>query len=119
MSDFGLAEDVYTRGYFKLNKDGSDNVRLPYKWIPPESFQDGVFSEKSDVVGDYTNRSVSTVTQVWHSSLSQWAFGVTCWEVFMAGKIPYPAVDPMSLLKMLEGGQSLEKPPDAACSAEV
>ena len=53
MSDFGLAEDVYTRGYFKQSKDGSDNVRLPYKWIPPESFQDGVFSEKSDVVGDY------------------------------------------------------------------
>ena len=53
MSDFGLAEDVYTRGYFKLNKDGSDNVRLPYKWISLESFQDGVFSEKSDVVGDY------------------------------------------------------------------
>ena len=53
MSDFGLAEDVYTRGYFKLSKDGSDNVRLPYKWIPPESFQDGMFSEKSDVVGYY------------------------------------------------------------------
>ena len=53
VSDFGLAEDVYTRGYFRLNKDGSDNVRLPYKWIPPESFQDGVFSEKSDVVGDH------------------------------------------------------------------
>ena len=53
---------MYTRGYFKLNKDGSDNVRLPYKWIPPECFQDGVFSEKSDVVGDYTYRSVSTGT---------------------------------------------------------
>ena len=51
--------------------------------------------------------------------LSQWAFGVTCWEIFMAGKIPYPAVDPMSLLKMLEGGQRLEKPPNGACSAEV
>ena len=37
----------------------------------------------------------------------------------MAGKIPYPAVDPMSLLKMLEGGQRLEKPPNGACSAEV
>ena len=126
MSDFGLAEDVYTRGYFKQSKDGSDNVRLPYKWIPPESFQDGVFSEKSDVVGDYTYRSVSTATQVYvflapyiYSSLSQWAFGVTCWEVFMAGKIPYPAVDPMSLLKMLEGGQRLEKPPNTACSTEV
>ena len=119
MSDFGLAEDVYTRGYFRLNKDGSDNVRLPYRWIPPESFQDGVFSEKSDVVGHFTYSSVSTGTQVCLSSLSQWAFGVTCWEVFMAGKIPYPAVDPMSLLKMLEGGQRLEKPPNAACSAEV
>ena len=66
MSDFGLAEDVYTRGYFKLSKDGSDNVRLPYKWIPPESYQDGVFSEKSDVVGDCTYRPVSTAhgTQV-------------------------------------------------------
>ena len=51
--------------------------------------------------------------------LSQWAFGVTCWEIFMAGKIPYPSVDPMSLLKMLEGGQRLEKPPNGACSAEV
>ena len=59
VSDFGLAEDVYTRGYFRLKKDGSDNVRLPYKWIPPESFQDGVFSEKSDVVGDYTNSSAA------------------------------------------------------------
>ena len=122
MSDFGLAEDVYTRGYFRLNKDGSDSVRLPYKWLPPESFQDGVFSEKSDVVGDHNYtyyRSASAVIQVWHSSLSQWAFGVTCWEIFMAGKTPYPAVDPMSLLKMLEGGQRLEKPPNAACSAEV
>jgi len=97
VSDFGLAEDVYTRGYFKQNMDDSDNVRLPYKWIPPESFQDGIFSEKSDV----------------------WAFGVTCWEVFMAGKIPYPAVDPTSLLNMLESGQRLEKPANAACAAEV
>ena len=37
----------------------------------------------------------------------------------MAGKIPYLAVDPVSLLKMLEGRQRLEKPPNAACSAEV
>ena len=51
MSDFGLGENVYTSGYFKQSKDGSDIVHLPYKWIPPESFQDGVFSEKSDVVG--------------------------------------------------------------------
>ena len=63
-------------------------------------------------------RSVNSDTYTPFSHM-QWAFGVTCWEVFMAGKIPYPAVDPMSLLKMLEGGQRLEKPPNAACSAEV
>ena len=51
VSDFGLGENVYTSGYFKQSKDGSDIVHLPYKWIPPESFQDGVSSEKSDVVG--------------------------------------------------------------------
>ena len=53
VSDFGLAENVYTRGYFRQSKDDNGNVRLPYKWIPPESFQDGIFSEKSDVVRHY------------------------------------------------------------------
>ena len=56
---------------------------------------------------------------VFYSVCTQWAFGVTCWEVFMAGKIPYPALDPTSLLKMLESAQRLEKPPNAACAAEV
>ena len=37
----------------------------------------------------------------------------------MAGKIPYPAVDPTSLLKMLESGQRLEKPHNPAFAAEV
>ena len=68
VSDFGLAEDVYTRGYFKQSKDGSDNVRLPYKWIPPESFQDGVFSEKSDVVGDYNYPTAQLALTLYMSS---------------------------------------------------
>ena len=37
----------------------------------------------------------------------------------MAGKIPYPALDPTSVVKMLESGQRLEKPPNPACAAEV
>ena len=48
MADFGLAEDVYMKGYFRQETDAS--VRLPYKWMPPESLQDMIFSEKSDVV---------------------------------------------------------------------
>ena len=37
----------------------------------------------------------------------------------MAGKIPYTAVDPTSLLKMLLSGKRLEKPSNIACSEEV
>ena len=48
VGDFGLAEDVYTTGYFRQGKD--DTVKLPFKWMAPESLRDGLFSEKSDVV---------------------------------------------------------------------
>ena len=49
VGDFGLSEDVYRTGYFRLDK-GSSGVRLPFKWLAPESIQDGVFNEKTDVV---------------------------------------------------------------------
>ena len=48
-SDFGLAEDMYASGYFRQDKSGS-SVKLPFKWMPLESLQEGLFSEKSDVV---------------------------------------------------------------------
>ena len=48
VSDFGLSEDVYTTGYFRQSKE--DAVRLPFKWMAPESLRDGIFSEKTDVV---------------------------------------------------------------------
>ena len=48
VSDFGLGEDVYTTGYFRQNRDAP--VKLPYKWMSLESLEDGIFTEKSDVV---------------------------------------------------------------------
>ena len=48
VSDFGLSEDIYTRGYYQQKKDAK--VKLPVKWMPPESIADGIFNEKSDVV---------------------------------------------------------------------
>ena len=48
MADFGLSEDVYTTGYFRQDKENP--VKLPYKWMAPESMSDGVFNEKTDVV---------------------------------------------------------------------
>ena len=48
MADFGLAEELYVKDYFRQDK--SDNIRLPFKWMAPESLNDRVFSEKTDVV---------------------------------------------------------------------
>ncbi len=47
VADFGLAEDIYSYSYFKQNDDG---VKLPLKWMAPESIIMGRFAEKSDVV---------------------------------------------------------------------
>ena len=47
VGDFGLAEDMYATCYVR---EKSKVVKVPYKWMPPESFEDGLFSEHSDVV---------------------------------------------------------------------
>ena len=48
VADFGLSKSTYEKLYFRQEK--SDNVKLPIKWLAVESIEDGVFSEKSDVV---------------------------------------------------------------------
>ena len=60
VGDFGLAEDIYTRGYFRQSK--SEAVKLPFKWMAPESLRDGLFSEKSDVVRVYAHLHPNTMT---------------------------------------------------------
>ena len=53
VADFGLSEDVYSRNYFRQgseSEDGEAQVKLPVKWMALECLNDGIFSEKSDVV---------------------------------------------------------------------
>ena len=52
IADFGLTEDIYASNYFRQGheEDGENSVKLPLKWMALESLNDGVFSEKSDVV---------------------------------------------------------------------
>ena len=47
VSDFGLAEDIYSQNYFRQVQGG---VKLPLKWMALESIKLGVFTEKTDVV---------------------------------------------------------------------
>ena len=55
VADFGLAvEEECSKGYFRQNK--SDTVKLPFRWMAPESLRDGVFTERTDVVSKIAMR---------------------------------------------------------------
>ena len=48
VADFGLSESTCTKDY--IRQQMTEDVKLPVKWMAPESISDGVFSEKTDVV---------------------------------------------------------------------
>ena len=48
VADFGPSESTCTKDY--IREQMTKDVKLPVKWMAPESISDGVFSEKTDVV---------------------------------------------------------------------
>ena len=47
VGDFGLSRDVYAHLYYRADK----HSKIPVKWSAPETLNDGLCTEKSDVVG--------------------------------------------------------------------
>ena len=50
---------------------------------------------------------------------TQWSFGVTVWELFTCGSVPYSGDPVRNVLRALKAGQRLEKPENTACSEEM
>ncbi|CAI8021679.1 Tyrosine-protein kinase transforming protein SEA [Geodia barretti] len=52
VADFGLSEDMYSTNYFRQGKSSVDAVetKVPIRWMPLESIEEGLYNEKSDVV---------------------------------------------------------------------
>ncbi|CAI8031550.1 Tyrosine-protein kinase transforming protein SEA [Geodia barretti] len=96
VADFGLSEDMYSTNYFRQGKSSVDAVetKVPIRWMPLESIEEGLYNEKSDV----------------------WSYGVTVWEIFTCGKVPYHGISCMALPRLLRAGEHLEKPYNTACS---
>ncbi|XP_033330553.2 anaplastic lymphoma kinase isoform X2 [Megalopta genalis] len=84
IADFGMAKDIYRSDYYR--KGGK--TMLPIRWMPPESFLDGIFTTKTDV----------------------WAFGVLLWEIMSFGYIPYTGCNNTEVTTMVTLGGRLEKP---------
>ena len=58
VGDFGLTRDVYAADYYR----SSASSRLPVKWMPPETLNDGISNEKTDVVSHAWADHTCTIT---------------------------------------------------------
>ena len=129
VSDFGLSESMDgNKVYFRQDQEKS--IKLPFKWLAPESIEEGVFSQKTDVVCKFMNSTDTEISSLrMYSypeiysfiifSFTQWSYGVTCWEIFSSGETPYPNIHPLEVAPRLKKGYRMEKPANAACSDEM
>ncbi|KAI8506624.1 Leucine-rich repeat-containing protein 15 [Branchiostoma belcheri] len=87
ISDFGLAEDIYSRGYRRQDR----LQRVPWKWMAPERLEDGkAYTSQSDV----------------------WSFGIVLYEICTLGGDPYPGVSVSELKDRLQAGFRMDQPED-------
>ncbi|XP_035657342.1 fibroblast growth factor receptor 4-like [Branchiostoma floridae] len=82
VSDFGISREgeEYER---------TAHVRLPIRWMAPESLFQRMYTSKSDV----------------------WSFGVLLWEIVTLGATPYSGMSSRQVMGHVKHGYRMEKPP--------
>jgi serine/threonine protein kinase len=89
IADFGLSR-VTEGGFYQ-----SDKNTIPFKWTAPEVIKHGTFSSGSDV----------------------WSFGVTMWEIFSYGDLPYQSMSNKEATDAVAQGYRLPSP--SGCLQDV
>ena len=55
MVDFGLAKNMHGTDYFRQGKGEGEDEEVPIKWMAPESLEEDIYTEATDVVSlNYT-----------------------------------------------------------------
>lgn len=97
ISDFGKSEDCYQNYDLYQGRSSTIDFDLkvlnPWRWLPLELFEGGKLTTFCDI----------------------WAYGVTAWEIFSAGQLPYKDITITNLDQLkafLEKGRRLNKPLD-------
>lgn len=83
IADFGLSKRIYIKNYASNGND-----RLPTRWVAPECLTIKKCTSKSDV----------------------WSFGVTAWEIFSLGKVPFEDLDCTQVIALIMSGKRLDCP---------
>ena len=51
VADFGMTEDMYARNYFRRDiSEGGSEEKVPIRWMAPESIEEDIYNERTDVV---------------------------------------------------------------------
>ncbi|XP_035269642.1 receptor-type tyrosine-protein kinase FLT3 isoform X1 [Anguilla anguilla] len=85
IGDFGLARDIVKDSNYVVR----GNVRLPVKWMAPESLFEGMYTMESDI----------------------WAYGILLWEIFSLGVTPYPGMKvDQNFYALIQNGFQMDRP---------
>ncbi|CAH8873781.1 unnamed protein product [Trichobilharzia szidati] len=90
IADFGLARMIHNREYV-----AHAGARFPIKWTSPEAANYSRFTIKSDV----------------------WSFGILLTEIVTYGRSPYPGMHNAEVLRQVDAGYRMSKPP--GCPPEL
>ncbi|KFZ60424.1 Tyrosine-protein kinase HCK, partial [Podiceps cristatus] len=82
VADFGLARVIEDNEY-----TAREGAKFPIKWTAPEAINYGSFTIKSDV----------------------WSFGILLTEIITYGRMPYPGMSSVEVIRALEHGYRMPR----------